>query len=135
LTAVKDLSIGQVSALTGVGIETIRYYEKVSLLPEPPRTVGGHRLYANDHVKRLIFIRRSRALGFTIGEIGDLLALVDGGYTCGQVQKAALDHVKSIQNKIRHLRQMARTLANTAARCRGGTAPACPIIEVLSRPL
>jgi MerR family mercuric resistance operon transcriptional regulator len=130
----KDLSIGQLSDLTSVGIETIRYYEKVRLLPEPPRTLGGHRLYARDYVKRLIFIRRSRELGFAPGEIHNLLTMVEGGYSCGQVKKAALDHVKSIRSRIRHLRRMERTLATTAARCKGGTAPACPIVDVLSRP-
>jgi MerR family mercuric resistance operon transcriptional regulator len=134
LTAVRDLSIGQLSDLTGVGIETIRYYEKAGLLPKPPRTAGGHRLYENDHIKRLIFIRRSRELGFTLGEIRNLLAMVDGGYTCGQVQRAALDHLNSIRSKIQDLRRMEKTLATTAARCKGGRAPACPIIEVLSRP-
>jgi MerR family mercuric resistance operon transcriptional regulator len=134
LAAVKDFSIGQLSDLTGVGIETIRYYEKVRLLPKPPRTIGGHRLYANDHIKRLIFVRRSRDLGFTLGEIRNLLAMVDGGYTCGQVQRAALDHLNSIRDKLRDLRRMERTLATTAARCRGERAPDCPIIEVLSRP-
>ena len=133
LAAFQDLSIGQLSRLTGVGIETIRYYEKISLLPKPPRTEGGHRLYSKDNFKKLIFIRRSRELGFTLEETRNLLSMVDGGYTCGQMQKAAVDHLKTIRSKIKDLRRMERTLADTAARCKGGAAPDCPIVDVLSR--
>ena len=125
--------IGALSRRTAVNIETIRYYEKIGLLPPPPRTEGGHRLYCDAHLKRLIFIRRSRELGFTLDEIRNLLGLVEGGYTCGQVQEAALDHLKNIRRKIADLRRMERTLAETAARCEGGTAPDCPIIDVLSQ--
>jgi MerR family mercuric resistance operon transcriptional regulator len=130
---VQDFSIGALSQLTGVNIETVRYYEKIGLLPAPPRTEGGHRLYKDDHLKRLIFIRRSRELGFTLNEIRNLLGLVAGDYTCGEVQAAALSHLRSIRHKIADLRRMERTLADTASRCKGGTAPDCPIIEVLSR--
>lgn len=128
-----ELSIGQLSRRAGVHIETIRYYEKIGLLPAPPRTEGGHRLYAGDHRKRLSFIRRSRELGFTLDEIRNLLGLVEGGYTCGEVQGAALAHLEIVRSKIADLRRMERTLAETAARCQGGTTPDCPIIEVLSR--
>lgn len=128
-----DFTIGQLSRETGVGIETIRYYEKVRLMPKPLRTGGGHRLYSNEQLKRLLFIRRSRELGFTMQEIRNLLALVDGGYTCGQVKTVALDHLKAVRLKISDLRRMERTLADTAARCRGGGAPECPIVDVLSR--
>lgn len=129
----REFSIGRLSQLAGVGIETIRYYEKVSLLAKPPRTRGGHRLYDDDDLKRLIFIRRSRELGFTLDEIRNLLGMVDGGYSCGQVQRAALNHLESIRVKIRHLRRMERTLAETAARCKGGAAPDCAIVDALSR--
>jgi DNA-binding transcriptional MerR regulator len=83
LAATRDFTIGEISEQTGVHIETVRYYEKVGLLPPPPRTEGGHRLYADDHLKRIIFIRRSRELGFTLDDIRNLLGLVEGGYTCG----------------------------------------------------
>ena len=128
-----EFGIGALSRRTAVNIETIRYYEKIGLLPSPPRTEGGHRLYRDAHMKRLIFIRRSRELGFTLDEIRNLLGLVEGGYACGQVQEAALDHLKNIRRKIADLRRMERTLAETAARCEGGTAPDCPIIDVLSQ--
>lgn len=128
-----EFGIGELSQRTGVNIETIRYYERAGLLPSPPRTEGGHRLYADAHRKRLAFIRRSRELGFTLDEIRNLLRLAQGGHACGEVQEAALAHLKDIRRKIADLRRMERTLADTAARCEGGTAPDCPIIDVLSR--
>ena len=127
-----DLTIGILSRRSGVNIETVRYYEKIGLLPAPPRTEGGHRLYADDHLKRLTFIRRSRELGFTLNEIRNLLGLVEGGYTCGEVKAVAVTHLKDIRRKIADLRRMERTLAETADRCEGGTAPHCPIVDVLS---
>jgi MerR family mercuric resistance operon transcriptional regulator len=128
----RDISIGELSRRSGVNIETIRYYEKIGLLPPPPRTEGGHRLYPDDHLKRLTFIRRCRELGFTVDEIRNLLGLVEGGYICGGVKDAALTHLKDIRRKIADLRRMERTLAKTVARCEGGTIPECPIVDVLS---
>jgi MerR family transcriptional regulator, mercuric resistance operon regulatory protein len=133
LAATRDFTIGEISEQTGVHIETVRYYEKVGLLPPPPRTEGGHRLYADDHLKRISFIRRSRELGFTLDDIRSLMGLVEGGYTCGDVQKAAVDHLRVIRRKITDLRRMEGTLAEMAARYEGDTAPYCPIIDVLSR--
>ena len=126
-----DLTIGVLARRTGVGIETIRYYERRHLLPAPPRTAGGHRLYRGEHVKRLIFIRRSRALGFSLDEIRTLLRLVDDGAPCGEVRAVAQDHLERIRAKIGDLERMARALADTAARCEGGSAPRCPIVEDL----
>jgi MerR family transcriptional regulator, mercuric resistance operon regulatory protein len=128
----RDVGIGELSRRTGVNIETIRYYEKVGLVPPPPRTEGGHRLYPDGHLKRLAFIRRSRELGFTVDEIRNLLGLVEGRYTCGEVQAIALMHLKDIRRKIAGLRRMERTLAETTARCEGGSKPDCPIIDALS---
>jgi MerR family mercuric resistance operon transcriptional regulator len=126
-------TIGELSRLTGVNIETVRYYERIKMLPAPPRTEGGRRAYGPGQVQRLKFIRRSRKLGFTLDEIRNLLGLVEGGCACGEVQDAALAHLKTIRLKIADLRRMERTLADTAARCEGGMAPDCPIIEVLSQ--
>lgn len=128
----RELTIGVLSEGSSVNIETIRYYERIGLMPAPPRSQGGHRLYGGEHRKRLAFIRRSRELGFTLDEIRNLLGLVEGGYTCGEVRDAALTHLKDIRRKIADLRRMERTLAETAARCEGGTAPECPIVDVLS---
>lgn len=70
-------TIGKLSDETSVNIETIRYYEKIGLLPAPPRSEGGHRLYSHQHRVRLVFVRRGRELGFSLAEIRALLTLVD----------------------------------------------------------
>ena len=126
-----NLAIGALARRSGVHIETIRYYEKIGLLPPPPRTSGGHRLYCDLHLKRLIFIRRSRELGFRLEEIRTLLGLAEAGGGCGEVRQTALAHLEGIRRKIADLRRMEKTLAETAARCEGGEAPHCPILEVL----
>ena len=99
------LTRGALALRTGCNIETIRYYEQVGLLPPPPRSAGGHRLYGEGLVRRVNFVRRSRDLGFSVEEIRELLRLVDGGtYTCGEVEKLARDHVREIRRKIADLR-------------------------------
>jgi MerR family mercuric resistance operon transcriptional regulator len=72
------MTIGPLSEKTGCNIETIRYYERIGMMPKPPRTAGGHRVYREEHLKRLTFIRRSRELGFTLDQVRNLLLLVDG---------------------------------------------------------
>ena len=132
-TAVRrDLTIGALAERAGVHIETIRYYERIGVLPAPHRTEGGHRLYGREHLERLTFIRRGRELGFSLGEMRTLLGLMDGGHTCGEVRAVVLDHLGRIRAKIADLRRMERTLAGTAARCDGGNTPECPIVDVLS---
>ena len=106
----RTFTIGELSRLTGVNIETVRYYEKVRLLPAPPRTEGGRRVYGPGQVQRLKFIRRSRELGFTLDEIRNLLALVEDGHACGEVQAAALAHLKTVRRKIADLRRMERSM-------------------------
>ena len=129
----QKLGIGDISKLTGVKIETIRYYEKQNLLADPPRSEGGHRLYGVEHHKRLLFIRRSRQLGFSIEEIRELLDLVEGEtYTCGEVKTLTVEHAKSIQGKIIDLKKMEAALLDYASKCSGDTVPDCPIIEALS---
>ena len=86
MSARRDLGVGGVSRRSGVNIETIRYYEKIGLLQPPPRTEGGHRVYSEDHLNRLVFIRRSRELGFRLDEIRHLLGLVEAGVACGEVR-------------------------------------------------
>lgn len=128
-----EFGIGELSRRTGVHIETVRYYEKIGLLPPPPRSKGGHRLYPEGNLRRLVFIRRSRELGFSLDEIRNLLAMVDGGYNCGGVREAALAHLTNVRRKIANLQRMEQTLADTATHCEGGAAPNCPIIDVLSQ--
>ncbi len=130
----KPFTIGALSKGTGCNIETIRYYERIGLLPEPPRSPGGHRLYGEDHLRRLTFIRRSRELGFTLDEVRGLLRLVDGGsYTCTEVKALTLDHAAELRRKVADLRRMKRVLEEMAAECEGGEVPECPIIDALYR--
>jgi MerR family mercuric resistance operon transcriptional regulator len=125
-------TIGSLSRGTGCKIETIRYYERIGLLPKPPRSQGGHRLYEEAHLKRLTFIRRSRELGFTLHEVRGLLRLVDGGsYTCAEVKALTLDHVAEVRHKLADLRKVKRVLEEMAAECDGGEVPECPIIDAL----
>lgn len=126
------MGIGKLSSRGGCKIETIRYYERIGLVPEPPRTEGGHRLYDHAHLRRLVFIRRSRDLGFSIEEIRGLLGLVDGGdYTCGEVEEIMVEHLRSIRKKITDLRRLEKTLKDISSKCEGGTVPECPIIDAL----
>lgn len=132
VTKRSDMTIGGLSKETGVNIETIRYYERVGILPAPPRTEGGHRLYMQPHVKRLTFIRRSRELGFSLDEIRALLHLVDGGdFTCAEVEAITLQHLDGIRRKIADLRKLERVLRKMAAQCDGGAVPECPVIDAL----
>ena len=130
----KPFTIGALSKGTGCKIETIRYYERIGLLPKPPRSPGGHRLYQDDHLRRLTFIRRCRELGFTLDEVRGLLHLVDGGaYTCAEVKALTLDHAAELRRKVADLRRMKRVLEEMAAECEGGEVPECPIIDALFR--
>jgi len=129
---VRRLTIGVLSKRTGCNIETIRYYERIGLLPDPPRTEGGHRDYDEDHLKRLAFVRRGRELGFTLDQIRGLLRLVDGGdFTCAEVQRITLSHIAEIRDKISDLRKMERVLKEMASKCEGGDIPECHVIDVM----
>jgi len=126
------MKIGQLSAQSRCKIETIRYYERIELLPEPARSEGGYRLYDESQLKRLVFIRRSRELGFTIEELRVLLDLVDGGsYTCSDVKNITMEHVESIRQKIADLKKLEKTLSRIASQCAGDATPECPIIDAL----
>jgi MerR family mercuric resistance operon transcriptional regulator len=124
--------IGIFSERTGCHIETIRYYERIKLLPKPPRTEGRHRLYDREQVKRLMFIRRSRELEFSLDEIRILLRLVDGKrYTCKEVNSITETHLEDVKRKIADLRRLHKTLAAISGQCEGGQVPDCPIIDSL----
>ncbi len=128
------LTRGVVAARTGCHIETVRYYERIGLLPSPPRTEGGHRLYDEDLLRRLNFICRCRELGFTIKEVRDLLGLVDGGgYTCAEVKTITVDHLTSVRMKIADLRRLERVLKEMVSKCEEEEIPACPVIDALFR--
>ena len=126
------LPIGALSRQTGCNIETIRYYHKIGLLPEPARSEGGHRLYGRGHLMRLGFVRRARELGFTLDEIRALLHLAeDRDRPCAEARDVAAAHLTDVRAKIADLQAMERVLADTVARCADGTLPDCPLIETL----
>lgn len=130
---VKVIRRSDLSRMTGCNLETIRYYENIGVMPEPPRTSKNYRAYDESHVGRLRFIMRSRELGFTLEEVRDLLALVDGGaQTCGEVQGLANTHLASVRAKIADLRRIERVLSTTVAQCTGDDVPDCPVIDALT---
>jgi MerR family mercuric resistance operon transcriptional regulator len=133
-TSPKALSIGGLSRHTGVNIESIRYYERIKMLPSPPRSSSGRRVYGPTEIGSLAFIRRSRELGFTLDEIRALLALSaeDRKNTCGEVRRVAARHLADIRAKIVDLRAMARVLSGAVQRCDAGETPGCPLIGTLS---
>lgn len=127
-----DFTIGHLSERTDCNIETIRYYERIGIMPAPPRSEGGRRIYQQEHVKRLMFIRRSRGLGFSIEEIRALLGLVDeNSYSCGEIQALTINHINLIKNKIVDLKKLEKTLSRIASQCKGEDIPECPIIDAL----
>lgn len=128
----KGVSIGALSKDTGVNIETIRYYERIGMMPAPDRSAGGFRSYQEDDLKRLTFIRRGRELGFSLADLRELLRLVDGhAYTCAQVRALTLQHVAETRRKIADLRRLERVMSDMAAKCTGRQVPDCPIIDAL----
>ena len=130
--AAGSMSIGGLSTATGVNAETIRYYERTRLLPAPPRSAGGRRLYGPEDVARLAFVRRARALGFSLDEVRRLLQLSEGGgRSCPEARALALAHLAEVRAKIADLKRMEATLAQAAAAC-GEGADACPVIEALN---
>ena len=138
MKAVDRLSIGALSKQSAVNIETIRYYEKIGIMPVPARSAGGYRIYEPGHLKRLGFVRRGRELGFGLDELRGLLRLVDGHtYTCAEVRTLTLDHLAEVRRKIRDLRRLGRVMADMAAQCTGDRVPQCPVIDALfdSRPM
>jgi MerR family mercuric resistance operon transcriptional regulator len=115
-----------------VNIETIRYYERIKMLPAPPRTASGRRIYGSAHLRMLGFIRRSRELGFSLDEIRGLIRL--GGpekATCREVREAAMRHLDNIRAKLGDLKKLERLLARTVAKCSGRSAPDCPVLDIL----
>ena len=118
---------------TGCNLETIRYYEKIGMMPEPPRTQAGYRIYDTKHVERLSFILRARELGFSLDDIRGLIALVDRGtQTCAEVKDRTERHLADVREKIADLKRIERVLTETAVQCSGDEVPDCPVLEALS---
>ena len=123
---------GALSRRFGCHLETVRYYEKIGLLPPPARSEGGHRLYKIEDQRRLRFILRGRELGFSINELRSLLSLVDSKtYTCGEIHDLTIDHLGGVRRKIADLKRLEGTLARISNECSGGAVPQCPVIDAL----
>ncbi len=132
VTEISTLSIGKLSKATGVNIETIRYYEKIGIMPKSGRSTGGNRLYEGEHIKRLAFIRRSRELGFSLDEIRELLKMVDEDtYTCAEIASLSQKHLDDIRAKIKDLRKIERHMKDMLSQCSHDHTPDCAIIDVL----
>ncbi len=127
-----SLTIGQLSQRTGANIETIRYYERISLLPVALRQ-GRYRSYDATDVARLGFVRRSRELGFSIKEVRALLDLAAGGHeSCAEARDLAAVHLQDVRSRLADLRRMERALATTVRACDAGDDSGCPLIDTLA---
>ena len=127
-----EFGIGELARRTGCKPETIRWYERVGLLPAPPRSAGRFRRYDAAAVRRLRFVRRARALGFTLDRVRALLALAGQGREgCAAARRLAAGNLGDVRDKIRDLRAMERALAATVRRCAAGAAPGCAVIDAL----
>jgi len=127
------LSIGALSKATGTKVETIRWYERVGMLPAPARTASNYRAYGAAHLERLSFIRRSRDLGFSLEQIRALLNLAeDREKSSGTVDSIAREHLVEVDRKIADLAALRSELERLIGECRQGTVAECRIIEALS---
>ena len=129
------MKIGEAAGASGCHIETIRYYERIGLLPAPERSDSGYRRYTEGQVQRLRFITRGRELGFSLDEIRSLLALADDdSLSCGDVDRLARQHLEEIRLRVRELNRMVKELERTITGCQGGRRAHCTILDALRAP-
>ncbi len=127
------MRIGILSDCTGVPAKTIRYYESVGLIPRADRHENGYRSYAKRDVDILLFIQRSRSLGFSVKKVGELLALwYDSNRSSSSVKALATSHIHEIEGKITELQGLRATLIDLTERCHGDDRPDCPILDNLA---
>ncbi|MBI2882493.1 MAG: MerR family transcriptional regulator [Candidatus Methylomirabilis oxyfera] len=133
----QTLTVGQLAKQAHVNLETIRYYERRGILPEPPRRESGYRQYPPEAVERIRFIRRAQELGFSLKEIQELLSLrVDPGTTSADIKKRAEAKLADIDTKLRDLNRMKTALTKLTVACRGrGPTSECPILDALELPM
>lgn len=131
----ENLTIGQLAKKADVNIETVRYYERRGLMPEPQRKESGYRQYSDEMVKRIQFIKHAKELGFSLKEINELLTLkLDARTSCSEVRKKAEAKISDVEGKIETLQRMKKALVKLTKAC-GGTGPVkeCPILEALEK--
>ena len=128
-------NIGEAASLTGVSAKMIRHYESIDLIPEAGRTFAGYRIYTDNDLHRIRFIKRARTLGFSMKEITNLLGLWDDrARASADVKKLAHAHANALAERIAEMQGMQRTLEDLARRCHGDARPDCPILDDLSSP-
>lgn len=126
-------SIGELAWQTDTKVETIRYYERIGLLPAPARTSGNYRAYTHSHLERLSFVRRGRDLGFSLDEVRELLRLSDDrDQSCAEVDRIARLHLTEVERKLADLRALRAELRQMIGHCQHGTIAECRIIEALA---
>lgn len=125
------LSIGKLSNQTGVNIETVRYYERIKLMPPPFRSEGGHRIYDEKHIERLSFIRRCRDLGFPLEDIRSLLAMADVDEHCSSMRPTAFAQLDLVRAKIDALKEMENALTTILDDCKDCATPSCSVSNAL----
>jgi MerR family mercuric resistance operon transcriptional regulator len=125
------LTIGELSQRTTVTVETIRYYERIGLLPRPPRTRGGHRSFGIEICRTLAFIKRSRELGFGLEDIRTLLSLRGSHGPCRDVKPIAQRHLESVRAKLLDLKKLEAVLAAAVERCPDDASADCPVLDSL----
>ena len=127
------MRIGDAANQAGMTAKAIRYYERIGLLPEAPRTESGYRDYDARDVRILRFVQRARGLGFPLKDVRTLLTLyLDQDRASADVKRIALDHVAAIEYKIREMESVRRTLLHLVDACQGNERPDCPIIDDLA---
>ena len=129
---VRRITRGELARRTGVNIETIRYFENIGVLATPERTEGGHRVYDEEHVRTLGFVRCARNLGFTPQEVRAILALGGPGKAyCGEVRTIAEHHLEQVRAKLADLAELERLLTGTIEHCSGEAAPDCAVMDLI----
>lgn len=131
------LTISEVASAAGVNVQTLRYYERRGILPDPPRSSGGYRQYTAEAIERVNFVKRAQDLGFSLDEIGELLELrVRHGDACEVVEERAKRRLADVERKIEHLRRLRSVLADLVGACeRREPTEDCPILESLEGPI
>jgi MerR family mercuric resistance operon transcriptional regulator len=129
----KALKIGQVAGKTGLGVETIRFYERQGLIEEPPRRQSGYREYPDSVVDRIRFIKRAKELGFSLKEIRELLDLrMRPDTTCAQLRQQVVYKIDDVAGKLRDLERIHSALKHIAESCTGeGPRSECPVLDAL----
>jgi MerR family copper efflux transcriptional regulator len=128
------MNIGEAARASGVSAKMVRYYESIGLIRPALRTESGYRVYGEEDVHTLRFVRRARSLGFSVEETAELLALWhDKGRESADVKALALRHVRDLESRIAELQAMARTLTHLASHCHGDSRPDCPILDDIAK--